>query len=480
MPIERISSGQFVDRLRTALLSRSRLYDTGYGPVPDVVINPLATVLEDQNNNRLRRVSLLMSLLNEDEFTEEDLNALVFNEDIVRPGGSYASTVLTFERRRPFTVSDSGLIPRGTAIGTPSDELGGGAVTFVTTEERDKTYAVAVLDTDTNTTVYQVRVPATCLTVGTAGRVSAGRITRPLRPLVGYDSVTNDEATSDVRDRYTNAELIELYLLAVSSRQLSVPTGAEFYVRDSFPSVEDVHEVFGTDTLLTRAADDAGAVDAFIVGESLQTQTDQVDFLGVGQKLVLSLPPVVRVDSVTRVADNHVYVEGTDYEVVLDTSGVSGSTRARDGVRFLPAASPMPTAGQAISIAYAYNQLIRDLQADAADPEVAVNGRDLLYRLGARVDIYLSANLKVVSGFRTSTIQSAVQTALVEYINSLELGDDVEASDLQRVVRRLSGVDNFVITKLTRSETGSGTNDVSVDGNEYARIDLINLTITPI
>lgn len=480
MPIDRISSAQFNDKLRSALLSRTTSYDTAFGPIPDVVLTPVATVLEDQNNNRLRRVSLLLSLMNSTEFTEADLDATVFNEDILRPLGSFASVLLTFTRRRPFASTESGLIPRGFPIGTSTDEATGQAVTFVTTETKDKTFAVAVLDTTTNQTVYQLQISAICLVIGSAGKVGPDRVNRPLRPLVGWDSVTNSEGAQEGRDLYTNDELIELYLLAVSSRQLSVPTGSEFHIRDTFPSVQDVHEVFGTDPLLTRAATDAGAVDAFVVGDDIQTRTDQVTFLGIGQRLVVTTPPVVRVDTISRVGDGHIFVEGTDYVVSLDTTGVSGSVRAKDGIVFLPTASPQPTVGDLMNITYAYNQLIRDIQADTNDPEVMVNGRDELIRLGTRVDIFLVAGLTTLSGFVFSDIQLAAQTAITSYINTLGLGKPVDFFQIDSVVGKISGVDNFVITRLTRNALGSGAADVAIAGNEYAQIDVVNLTISPL
>lgn len=479
MPIDRITFAQYVDKLRTALLSRTRRYDTGYGPILDVVLRPVAAVLEDQNNNRLRQLSLLLSLQNSDEFSEADLEALVFNEGITRPSGSSAVATLVFRRRTPFATGDTGVIPRGFPVGSSVHESTGQAVTFITTESRTKSTAIAVLDTETNTTVYENHVPAVAILTGTIGQVGPDRINRPLRPLVGYDEVTNDAATQEGRDRFTNEELIELYLLAVSSRQLSVPSGSEFHVRSAFDAVEDVHEVFGSNPLLTRAATDAGAVDAFIVGQNLLTKTEYVTFLGTGQKLTLSTPPVVRVDSVKRVSDSALYTETDDYEVSLDISGVRGSTRAKDGIRFLPGADPAPAVGDSIQVVYAYNQLIRDLQDETADPRIAVNGRDLLFRQGDRVDIFLNAQLVPSSGFTPADILDAVVGAVGDFINALELGDDVEASDIQGVVRKLTGVDNFIITKLVRDATTTGTSDVSIADNEYARIDTdTNLVVT--
>lgn len=486
MAVDRITSDQFMDLLRTALLSRTRSYDTAYGPIPDVAMRPVSTVLEDQNNNRLRKVSLLMSLENETEFTESDLDTVLFNEDILRPLGSNASTILTFRRSTPFSSTESGLIPRGFPVATSADEASGQAVTFITTEFKDKTSSIATIDTNTNTTVYELSVAAQCTVRGSSGKVGPDRINRPLRPLVGWDSVTNKQGTQEGRDSYTNAEAIELYLLAVSSRQLSVPTGSEFYVRDNFPSVEDIHEVFGTDPLLTRGATDAGAVDAFVVGDDDLTTTDSVTFLGLGQKLNVTNPPVVTISTVTRVADGHVFLEGTDYEVALDTSGVSGSVRAKDGIRFLPtintnySGSPGTLqVGESISITYSYNQLIRDLQADNSDPHVGVLGRDLLYRLGTRLDVFLSAELRVVSGFKFSDIQNAVEIALTNFINARKLGQPLDIFLIEGAVSQVAGVDDFTLTRLTDDPLGVGVNVISPTGNQYTRIDSVNLSIVP-
>jgi hypothetical protein len=464
--------------LRNALLARTKTYDTSFGPLVDCILNPVAAVLEDQNNSRLLPVSQLLSLENSTAFSDSDLDATVFNEDIIRPSGSYASTVLTFSRSRPFSTSESGLIPAGYPVATSPDETTGTATIFVTSESRDKTSAIAVLDPTTSTTVYQLQVPATALVKGSQGLVGPGRITDPQRPLVGYDSVTNEVGTQDGADTYTNAQLIDLYLLAVSSRQLSVPTGSEFYVRSNFASVQDVNEVFGTNPLLTRAASDAGAVDSYIVGNNNQTLTDQIVFLGVGQKLVVSTPPVVSITTVSRVSDGYVFIEGTDYNVTLDTGGNAGSIRALDGITFLPGANLIPTIGDIISITYLFNQLIIDLQSDADSPDVQVEGRDLLFKMGIEVPIYFAATLSVSSGYSASSVQLAVQNAVLGYVNALGLGDTVEAFGIDSAVAGVSGVSNFVITLLTSNPLVVSTGDVAIGGDSFPSLDLVNMSLT--
>lgn len=479
MTIDRVTAAEFLTKLRAALLSRTNAYDTAYGPVLDLILNPLSVVLEDQNNNRLRRVSALMSLENSTEFTEDDLDARVFDESLVRPDGSFAVTTVTFRSPSPPSIDTT--IQLGYPIGTSPDESTGESVTFVTTEAKTLPSATASSYFNPVSNRYELTVPVQALTAGAAGRVGAGRINRPLRPLVLFQEVTNTAAVeTGGRDRFTNDELIELFLLAVVGRQLSTPAGIEFFTRDVFTAVEDAHEIFGTDPLLTRGDSDAGAVDCFIKGSELVSYSDSLTYLGKGQLIPVLSPPLVAVTSVT--INAVAATEGIDYEVVFDESGVSGSTRAVEGIRVLPApgTSGVNTApaGSAAVIGYTANQLIRDLQASTEDEDTAVNGRDLLYREAEQVDIVVNAQLKTRTGFNPATTASLVTNSLLAFVDALGIGDDVEGSDLQGEVRKITAVDNFIITRLTRSTAATGTSDVAISGNEFPDLAAANVVLT--
>lgn len=475
MPIDRITAAQFEAQLRTAITDRTETHDTAYGPIKDIVIAAPAQVLEGQND-RIRQVSLLLSLVNSDEFTDDDLDDFVFNEGLTRIEGSRATGVLVFSMPTEPTIN--AVIPRGFPVASQPDASSGTAITFVTTEERLIPAATASTYLNLLTNRYELEVPVEALTEGSTGLIGAGRITRQLQPLGLFSAVTNRAATQGGRDRETNEELIERYLLAILGRELSTPTGVEKYARDNFPDVEDVLTVYGGNALLTRAAEEAGAVDAYIVGATAIAQTDNLTFLGVGQLHVLSVAPLVQVSSVTRVSPAATYVEGTDYEVVFDGGGNAGSPRAADGIRFLVTSPTPPTPGQVITVEYTYNNLIRSLQAGFELDDTLVHGRDLLFKQAEQVDIILEASLRVSAGFSVTTVQDLVEAALLDFINALELGDDVELSDLQGVVRRISGVDNFIITRLVDDDTESGTVDLPIADNQYARLAAINLTIT--
>lgn len=478
MVVERKSLTEWESDIRDAILEQTRTYETAYGPVADI-IDKVAAALEELNNNRLRPVSLAMALENSDEIDDDDLTAIARNEDIERSSGSSATTTLTFTRASDFGA-ENGTIPRATPIGSDVSDSTGTLVTFVTTEARDKTYAVKEYDPTYETFVWKVRVPAVSISVGSVGRVGANRINRPLRPLEGYDTVTNESDTANGTDAMSNDELIELIRLGVSARQLAVAQGIEFYLRGKYTSIEDAYQVGGTDAELNdgRAGEDSGAVDIFIKGEDLQTTNENFQFFGVGQLMEVSLPPLVDVISV--VSGGTLYEEDVDFEQVRDDSGYGGSTRASDGIRFIAGGSA-PVAGSTVTVTYTYNNLVRTTQSDLEDPLNQVDGRDELVRMGEAVDIYLSAQLTPKARFSPSAVKALVESALDTLINT-EYGlmtNDVEASDIQGAVRRLSGVDNFVITRLSQSASDATVNDpVELETRQYPRLLPANLVVT--
>ena len=476
MPIDNITAAQFRTQIRTAISARDATQDTGYGPIRDIVIDPMSVVLEAQNA-RIRRVSSLLSLTNVSDFSEADLDAFVFNEGLTRSLGSSSTVMLTFSVRVAPT-SDI-VVQRGYPVSTSPDTATNSSLTFVVTESATM-FAGATLPSYFNsaTALYELSVPAICVSGGSAGNVAANRVNTPARPLIGFDSVTNPNEAVGGLDGETNAKLVERFLLAVTGRQRATVSGVERFALDSFPDISDAAVVYGTNPLLTRGATDAGAVDLYVIGEQKLAAQTNAPYLGVGQLIQIANPPLITVNAVTDAAPTN-YVEGTDYEVVYDSSGVGGSTRAADGIKFLAGGTLPAAVGTLISVEYSYNNLIRNAQGVFDDPDNLVLGQDLLVRQGTKVDMQLSANLTVYSGFNPTTVDALVSNTLVAYFAALGLGDNVEISDIQLEVRRISGVDNFVITNLAETtSTVINTQDVVIGENKYARIEAANVNIT--
>jgi len=470
MPFERISAQQFANALRSGVSDRNDEIDVAEGDLSDTVIIPPARVFESVHE-RIRKLSLINTLANANEFQgvfQLDLEGIVFNEGLTRQLGSVATVTLTFSRSSAPTIDQR--VQRGFPVATLADEASGQAITFVTTEERTMFVATASSYLNTLTGRYELSVPAAAVIRGSGGRAGPNRVKRALRPLAGFDDVTNPATAAGGRNAETNADLIRRYLLSIRGRELSTPRGIDLYTLTQFPDVEDVTVVKGADPLLVRAGDDAGAVDAYIIGEASTQVSENFVYVAASELIPVSFPPLIEVRGVTDVVGGVPLAEGVDYEVVFDDSGVGRSARASDGIRFLATSANLPDPGNLVTINYKYNALLRRLQTSTTLDDADVCGRDLLYRASEEVPMAHTANLRVASTFNTANVLRTVRLAVLTFINTLRGGADVEESDIQGVVRAITGVDNYITTRLSRLSVPAGTGDVVIEKNEHARI----------
>ena len=468
MPVNKITADQFTSQLNSGILSRNSAHDVEIGPVPDIVTQPVAQVLELQND-RIRTVSQLILLDESAVFTDEDVNKFVFNENQIRNLGGRSSGTEIFSRATAPTVDIT--VQRGYPIATQPDQSSGETVVFITTEEKTMPAATAASFFNLETERYELEVAIQATVAGKLGEVAPNRVTRPLRPLVGFDSVFNRNRTSNVTDLETNDELIDRYKLAIVGTQLATKGGLKLFIESNYQDAGDTLVITPGDPLITRSGTNGNAVDVFITGSQSTTRQDTPEFIGIGQTIVLANQPILSVTNVTG------YVLNTDYILVKDITGVSDSTEAQDGIQFLATATTLPSAGDVLTVDYEQNILIENIQSTFdSDPDHIVGGQDILIRSGTQVDIIMSATLTVLTGFSFATIRTAVIAAIVDFINVLPLGQDVEKSDIQLVVRTITGVDNFVFSLFDRVG-GIGNADVIIEKNEFARTVTGNITV---
>jgi len=473
MPIPKITADQFTTNLNLGIQNRDAGADVEIGPIPDIVIQPTAQVLENQND-RIRQVSQLILLDQSATFTDTDVDDFVFNEDMLRNTGGRSTSTVTFSRATIPTIDIP--VQRGFPIATMPDEATGQTVVFVTTEQKTMVAAQAASYFNITTGRYELEVAVQATISGKIGEVGPNRINRPLRPLAGFDTVTNVGRTSTVVDREINDRLIERYKIAIQGTQLATNKGLRLFIVSQYIDVGGVLIINSGDPLVTRTGTSGNAVDVFITGSQASSRVDNQIFLGVGQLIILDHQPVTQVVSVINPIGPVTYVVGTDYEIVSDTSGVSGSNQAQDAIRFIPGGT-FPAVGDTIQITYTQNSLVDTIQNDFTDPDRIVGGQDILIRTGTQIDITLAARLIVLGGFSWSTVATAVTNAILNWINALSLDADVEQSDIQGEVRNISGVDNFIFTKLD-VKPGTGNADVVVGKNEFARIDVTDIALT--
>lgn len=482
MTIDVRTQAQFAEDLATALLALTQRYDTSFGPVYDLH-QALASVLAAQHNDRLRHVDQLIALQDLTGLTDAEIEARVSDEGILRTSGGQAFTTLTFYQTGTATPG-SFTLPSGFPVGSVPNSSGA-RVTYVTTESR--TNLNAVYNPTSNR--QEITVPAVSLTVGTSAQVGANKLTEPLRNFPGtLNGVTNLSRSVGGEAALTNEALVNLYRLAVASRQLATATGSEFYVRDQYQSsVSDALEIYGTDSRLVRT--EPSAVDLYILGDVDQAVVgEEVVFTGYGQLLPFSLQPLAPsgVSSVTISGGATIpaYVAGAGgYQVVLDTGPYKGSIRARDGIVILPGTAVSPVEGDTLLVNYTYNSLVPAIQTQMELPDIYVPGRDLLIKQGEQVDLLIEGYATRTSArYSTGTLQGLIQDAIYAHVNSLGLGKPIEISDLQLVVRAISGIDNFVVnvleldtfTEVPEASLGvsytTRATDMTLAVDEFARI----------
>lgn len=473
MAIAKITSALFEEQLKQATLDRNSNLDVEVGPIRDTVIAPVAAILEPQND-RIRRLSLIMSLLNVGDFTETELDETAFNEGMLRSGGTRATGTAIFQARVAPAVDL--VVPINFPLATVVDPTLGRSIGFRTTETRTLPSATAPLFFNAATGFYELEVAIEAVSVGEDGEVGPNRVTQFQTSLPGFDQVTNRARTINGSDREANERMAERLLVAIPGTDISTPFGIPREVQDLFSNVLDIEMVFGQDPLLTRAATNAGAVDAYIIGSSLSSVTESQTFLGRGQPIVLVNQPVSSVASVD--AGGPAFVQGTDYILSFDTGPNAGSIRAQDAVVFV-AGGAAPAIGASINVVYNYNSLPQTLQDTFIVPDKYVFGRDLLFKEGDQVNIEIAGNISFLAGTNAVAGASAALSSIVAFINALGLGDDVEMSDVNAEVRRtVSGVDNLVITVFRVLGSGAAPADIPIAKSQFARINTANVVLT--
>jgi len=475
MSVPKLNAAAFEGQLKTGINARDTSADTDIGPIRDWVISPVARVFEGQNE-RIRQLYQLLALQRPNELDPADVDAFVFNEQVIRSPGSPGFVDLIFYRKTTPTANLP--IPANFPVATDPDPTTGAQVVYVTLQSQQLLVATAGAYFNGITGRYELRIPAKSLIIGDSAGVSKNRLVRPLRPLPGFDGVVNDQDSRSSNPAETNVDVADRYFLRIRGTEIGTPAGLSRYVLQTFGTVEDIEIIFGNDSALTRADIDAGAVDAYIVGEAPLSITQTLPFPGKLNLMVLGNQPLVNVISVS---SGPSFTEGVDFDVVYDSGIYSGSTKGKDGIRFR-ATGGSPNIGDPVNITYTYDTLTVALQSFFNTVEFDETGRDLLFRRGVKVQVALQGNLKVKAG-DPNTVLSVVNQTILDFFNGstvqkgLKLGDAVEIFDIDAQLSRIPGVDNFVYTLLARVGS-TGVADIPIARLEYARLDPANLSVS--
>ena len=345
-------------------------------------------------------------------------------------------------------------IPTGTVVQAADEK---GAIKFRTTSAGSIPDAAGVSGA----------IPIVALTKGTRANVSAGAINKIATRVPGVATVTNDIALTNGQDTESDDRFRDRLYRHVQSLSRGTPVALASAATST--QLDD-----GRRVLYAKVDEPVvpnGWVTVYIDDGTGQINEFSEDFLGAPDELVASASggeevlhtserPIRDDGSFVLRINSVVQTRGVDYEINDATGAVELVT-------------PLVTADQ-VEADYRYDTgLVQEAQRIINGDELdsAVNG---YYAAGtyARVKAAslaaqtLTGKLSVLAGYDIARVVSQAVNAVTEYINTLNIGSDVIASEIIERVMSLPGVYNFRITDLT----GSAGVDQTVLPYQVARI----------
>jgi len=452
-----------VNSMLRYLRSKRPNVDTSPGTFTrDVVVDSVASEIETLYFD-LYRASNAQS---PDLATVSDVEKLGTNFQVVRKGPTKATGVVTFYSFNQPVSSIT--IPRGTTLSSKAG-AGSPAQQYVTTQD----VLLSSLNFNADNGRYEVDAMIRASSAGLSANVPPGAISAIINPIAGVDGVYNYNAIANG----LNFEPLPQFRARLKASLLGNNIGTVNGYYDAVIQDPDVIDVsvsaLGIGTILI-SRNTPGAVDVYIRGlvSTQFTETYAVpsilrEFIVTKQPLdILAKSTFSLIGSVTGIL-----VEGTHYTVVQDTGNLAGSVNASDKFVF----TNLVTTGEIITVIYSYNALVETKQNYMEDNSRKVLGADLLIKAAKPRKINIECTIRVLSGYTSSIIVTAVSNALAAALNTYTIGEEVQQSDLLAVIVNTTGVDDVVIPFQTFEENSSTGNltqnslkNIEIPADSYA------------
>ena len=458
MAVLKYTREEIIARLKKAIQDYDSNMDVDYGPVKDLVIDPISEELRLVNDN-IYHVHRIQSLLNSTEMDDEELDRLAYNWQIVRKGGTQSTGTVWFQCSSPPLLDME--IPLNTVTSTSNNT---NPIKFVTTEVKVFRASYAASYKNVAEDVYELAVPVRALNPGLNTNVAAGSISVLSSNVSYFTNVVNKEVTAGGTDSETNAQLTQRLLMALMGIERATVQGLELWFEEQ-DGVIDASVIDAQDPLMTRS--ESGAVDVAIIGTDY-VETQQVEVFN-RLSIILEKQPVKSVISI--ISSIKEYKEGVEWVFVQDTtSDYAKSTRALSKIEWR-SIDTLPAMGESVTITYQYDKKVEDLQELVEEDDNRFLA-DVLVKSADQIFIEVALRIKVYSNFSQPNIRQSVKDVIYGFINTLKLGEDVEQSDLVFEIRKIAGVDNVELPfiQLKIDGPGTGTSDIIIRKDQFARI----------
>lgn len=457
-----------VNSIKSYIKNINPYIDTSEGTIlNDILINaPSQEIAKLYNEIDITSKSQVLSTA-----SDSALDGLGENLGLVRKSARQAKGHITFFTFNTPTIDIT--IPAGTVVSTvpTSNNV---SQRFITLSTVTLYKALSSFYLNTSTNAYEISVPIVAVNPGSDGNVGAQSITSFITPITGIDGLYNKEPTnggSDIED-------VEVWRARISKKwkgnNIGTINGLLSEVLSFSDDIVDAIVVGGNDVVRK----DAGAVDVYIKGvrtTNYQEIFTMYDFY-YGD-LVFTKQPIISTAPISLILSNSGIINSSDYNIVKDTNEYGGSVRGQD--KIIWKISP-PSSSGSITANYSYNSLVSDLQNYLWRDDKIVQNVDVLVKWATEILINITITIKVFPGYDENIVISNIQTEIVAYLDSLNIGQELQQADVARIILNISGVDDLVLPfNIFESDDGTITpnafGNLEIPFNKYVVANIINV-----
>jgi len=377
--------------------------------------------------------------------SDSGIDTMGENLSILRKSSRRASGIVKFFTRTS-PVTDVTILA-GTIISTPSID-GKDGIQFIVTNTVYMYATLAASYLNTTNGVYEISASVEAVRAGISGVVGPQTITKIVTSVSGIDGCYNDEATTGGLDVESTGNL----KIRIASKWRGNTIGvADGYLSEvlNYPGVEDGVEFGG----IATGREDLGPVDVYIRGNTVTQAQDTFISFSNYSNLIFSKQPVIDTASITIFSSGGGLIDPSLYTFVKDGGAYAGSINGQDKIEW----NTVLTSGSgSLLVNYSYNSLIYDLQNYFADPSRNVQNSNLLIKQASEILIDMEFNIKISSGYDTTSVTTEISSQLAIFLDSLSIGALIRQSDIAEIILAISGVEDLQLP-LIKLQSADGS-----------------------
>lgn len=347
---------------------------------------------------------------------------------------------------------------------------------FITTTTATMYTSLSTLYLNSSTNTYELEIPIVAVNAGLDGNVGTQTITSLITSISGISGCYNAEPTSGGSD----IEDIEVFRGRIATKWKGSSIGTvSGLLSDVLIFSDDI-----VDAIVVGHGDvereDAGAVDIYIKGSvnaSYQEIFTTFDF--AYSELILSKQPVISTSPISIILSNSGVISTSDYDLIKDTGLYKGSIRGQDKIEWNTAP---PSSSGSLTINYSYNSLVTDLQNYLLREDKLVQNVDPLVKWANEILIDITISIKILAGYDQTTVVSDIQTETASFLDSLNIGDELQQADVARVILNVNGVDDLflpfdVFKSHDNTITPNSFNNLVIPFDSYVTTNIITVNV---